>query len=303
MDFQPIIKQIYEQVRAGESRGRVATYIPELGNIPADKFGVYLETCDGKVSGTGDCQEKFSIQSIAKVFSLTLAYDQLGEKVWERVGVEPAGTPFNSLVQLEADKGIPRNPFVNAGALVICDILLDVLADPKADLLAYVRRLADNPTIEYDLSVAASEAATGYRNRALVNLIRAFGNIKHPTEQVLDLYFHKCSLAMSCQELAKAGMYLAKNGFSAAGTQILSESSAKRINAIMQTCGFYDEAGEFAYRVGLPGKSGVGGGILAVHPDRYSLTVWSPPLNEKGNSYRGMKFLERFTTETGTSIF
>lgn len=303
MTYKPLLQAIYTEVKAGEHAGKVATYIPELGKIDPDKLGAYIVSHTGEGYGIGDCHEKFSVQSIMKVFALTYAYDQLGSQIWQRVGIEPAGTPFNSLVQLEYEAGIPRNPFINAGALVVSDMLIDLFDDPKRDLLAFVQGLVPEATIQYNLAVAASEAATGYRNRSLVNLIRSFGNIKHPTDQVLDLYFHQCSIEMSCAELAQAAIYLANDGRSLIGQKVVSESCAKRINAIMQTCGFYDEAGEFAYRVGLPGKSGVGGGIIAIHPDRYSLAVWSPKLNPKGNSFRGMKFLEAFTTRTGNSIF
>lgn len=304
MDYRSIIEGIYEEVRQLPDPGRVATYIPELANVSPDKFGVHLSTLDGTSCGSGDFQEKFSIQSIAKVLSLTMAYDRLDSELWERVGVEPSGTAFNSLVQLEYEHGKPRNPLINAGAIVVCDILYSLLQNPKDDFLAFVRKLAQNPTIDYSERIAQSEFEAGYRNRALINLMKSFGNIENSVDEVLDFYFSLCSIEMTCEELSKTFLFLANDGIiPATGEQVLTLSRSKRVNAIMMTCGFYDEAGEFSFRVGLPGKSGVGGGIAAVHPEHYAIAVWSPRLNEKGNSFKGMRFLEQFTTATGLSLF
>jgi glutaminase len=303
-DYQQIINKLYAAIKSEENKGEVAQYIPELGRVAPHNFGVFLSTVEGGAFGAGDCYTKFSIQSISKVLSLGLAYRLLGDQIWERVDVEPSGTPFNSLVQLEADLGIPRNPFINAGAIVVCDMLISVLAHPKKEFLAYINSLCPQGDIRYSEAVAQSEQAAGFRNVALCNFIKSFGNIHNDPEEVLDFYFHMCSIEMSCQELTKAFMFLANSAFrNQKGDEVCSLSQAKRINAIMQTCGFYDESGEFAFRVGLPGKSGVGGGIVALYPGKYTIAVWSPRLNEKGNSYRGMKFLERFTTETQLSIF
>lgn len=218
--------------------------------------------------------------------------------------LEPAGTPFNSLVQLEHDKGVPRNPFINAGAIVVCDILVSGFPSPKEHVLSFTRRLSNSFTIDYNTKVAQSERETGFRNFALVNLMKSFGNIRNDINEVMDLYFHICSIEMSCRELSESFLFLANNGvIPYSGERILSPSRTKRTNALMQTCGFYDEAGQFTFKVGLPGKSGVGGGIVAVHPEKYSIAVWSPRLNKKGNSYKGMLFLEEFTTKTKLSIF
>ena len=287
-----------------KNSGQVAQYIPELAKVDPDKFGAHLLTTKGESYGAGDWQTKFSIQSISKVLSLSLAYKMIGDKIWSRVDVEPSGNPFNSLVQLETDEGIPRNPLINAGAMVICDILFSNLKNPSVDFLNFIREITANKAINYSTSVAASEKSVGYRNIALCNFIKSFGNIENHPDEVLDFYFQMCSIEMSCEDLTKAFMFLAHGEFKTAqNNKILTISKAKRINAIMQTCGFYDESGEFSFKVGLPGKSGVGGGILAVHPNNYCLAVWSPKLNEKGNSYRGMKFLELFTTLTESSIF
>ena len=304
INYKAVLKDIYEAVISEENEGKVATYIPELAKVDSEKFGVFFLSTDNDAHGIGDWQTKFSIQSISKVISLSLAYKILGDKIWERVGVEPSGTAFNSLVQLESDHGIPRNPFINAGAMVICDMLVTHLKNPKKDFLAYVREICNCNQIDYSETVAKSEASVGYRNKALCNYIKSFGNIKNDPKDVLDFYFNMCSIEMSCEELSKTFMFLANSNFKTSkGEKLLNTSKTKRVNAIMQTCGFYDESGEFSFKVGLPGKSGVGGGIVAVHPGRYCITVWSPKLNEKGNSYRGMKFLEAFTTVTELSIF
>lgn len=303
-NFESILKTVYEDVKRGANKGEVAGYIPELKNVSPEYFGVCLSTIDNQMNGFGDYRTTFSIQSIVKVFSLCMAYRNSGAKIWNRIGVEPSGTPFNSLVQLESDEGIPRNPFVNAGAIVICDILLSVLPDASRDFLTFMRDISDDDSVSYSERVAASEKSAGYRNVALCNFIKSFGNIHNEPEDVLDFYFNICSIEMSCEGLSKAMLFLANGGRKTTDNRaILNPSQTKRINAIMQSCGHYDESGEFTYRVGLPGKSGVGGGIAAVHPHDFAIVVWSPRLNEKGNSYRGMKLLEEFTTASQCSIF
>lgn len=304
MNFKTIIEEIYQKINVIEDKGELASYIPELAYVDSENFGIHISTLEQGNFGIGNYTDKFSIQSIAKVLSLALAYRIVGEKIWERLGVEPSGTPFNSLVQLEVDNGIPRNPFINAGAIVISDILISHLENPKDDFLAFVRSLSTNSELNYSSSVAASEKAIGFRNVALCNFIKSFGNIENDPTEVLDFYFDLCSLEMNCQELSEAFLFLANNGCRTVDNlAILTKSQAKRINALMQTCGFYDESGEFAFKVGLPGKSGVGGGIIAVHPNQYTIAVWSPKLNRKGNSYKGMRFLEDFTTKSELSIF
>ncbi len=304
MTPQEIMEMLHAEIKAEKNLGAVASYIPELGKVNPDYFGIYLTSIDGQRLSAGDWDVPFSIQSIAKVLSLSFAFNLKGDAIWERVGVEPSGSPFNSLVQLEFESGIPRNPFINAGAIVICDILCSELENPKEELLSFIRRVANNPNINYNPIIAASEASEGYRNFALINFIRSFGNIHNEVEEVIDLYFHLSSVMMTCKELSETFLFLANAGIQVdTGERILGVSMTKRINAVMQTCGFYDEAGEFAFRVGLPGKSGVGGGIAAILPNDYAIAVWSPRLNTKGNSYRGMKFLEQFTTLTELSIF
>ncbi|TXK73635.1 glutaminase [Mesonia sp. HuA40] len=303
MNYQAILNIIEKDLVNYDDLGKVADYIPELAFVPRHKFGMNLACISGKNFGFGDYEETFSIQSISKVFTLALA-KKYAKGIWKRVDVEPSGNAFNSLMQLEQDKGIPRNPFINSGALVISDILVSTFDNPKQVLLDFVHEITNDTSIAYDEEVAASEKKTGYRNVALVNYMKALGNIRNEVDLVLDFYFHQCSLAMSCKQLANAFMVFANDGILLHNNkQILKENSTKRINALMQTCGFYDEAGEFSFRVGLPGKSGVGGGIVAIHPDKYSVAVWSPPLNKHGNSEKGMKALEELTSLTGLSIF
>ncbi|WP_158841220.1 glutaminase [Polaribacter sp. L3A8] len=303
-NYKEVIECVYADVKNVADIGKVANYIPELAFVDPSNFGVAVTTIDKESFGVGDFDKKFSVQSITKILSLTLAYKFEGIKLWDRVDVEPSGNPFNSLLQLEADLGKPRNPFINAGAIVVCDVLVSHLNNPKEDFLDFCKDISNIPTLKYNEKVAQSEKSSGYRNVALCNFIKSFGNIKNDVDVVLDFYFHMCSLEMTCKELSKIFLYLTIDNFTTQkGEKVITESQTKRINAIMLTCGFYDESGEFAFRVGLPGKSGVGGGIVAIHPDKYCIAVWSPKLNIKGNSYKGMLFLEKFTSKTTSSIF
>ncbi|PRY10148.1 L-glutaminase [Pontibacter ummariensis] len=303
-NYQKILDQIQQEISGRDIPGRVASYIPELAKVPADKFGMHLYDLQGESFYFGDNEERFSIQSISKVFSLALAMKMIDHDLWKRVGVEPSGARFNSLSLLEDNFGIPRNPFINAGALVVADVLISSLSNPKEAFLTFLHELTGDDSISYNETVAASEKSEGYRNVAMVNYLKSFGNIRNDVEEVLDFYFHQCAVAMSCKELSKAFLVFANQGkLLNSEKQLLTGQQVKRINALMQTCGFYDEAGEFSFEVGLPGKSGVGGGIVAVHPNHYAVAVWSPPLNPKGNSARGMAALERLTTLTGYSIF
>ncbi|MEX0996121.1 MAG: glutaminase [Flavobacteriaceae bacterium] len=304
MDYTKILNDIRDELSDFPNDGKIATYIPELSKVNPEKYGVHLYCTNGTHHGFGDTQERFSIQSISKVFSLSIVMNLLGEDLWDRIDVEPSGNAYNSLFQLESENGIPRNPFINSGALVLADILVSEYEKPKDEILKFVRKISGVAGIDFDEKVAHSEKQHGHRNAALANLMKSFGNIKNDIYTLLDVYFYQCSLAMSCEELAKAFMVYANEGkLLKNDEEILSPSKVQRVNALMQTCGFYDEAGEFAFRVGLPGKSGVGGGIVTIHPEKYSAAVWSPKLNERGNSLLGMETLERLTTKTGLSIF
>ena len=304
IDFAAVLGQVHEEVAPLVGQGKVASYIPRLADVPANRFGMAAATLDGRLFTIGDADERFSIQSISKVFTLTLALEALGGDLWKRVGREQSGSAFNSLVQLENEKGIPRNPLINAGAHVVADVILSSSRNARDDLLAFVRERADNPDIIMDAEVASSERDAGFRNTALANFIRSFGNLDNPVDRVLDFYFHQCALQMSCADLARAFVYLANRGHcQRSGKPVISAERAKRINALMLTCGTYDAAGEFAFRVGLPAKSGVGGGIVAIVPNVLTLAVWSPALDDKGNSLAGAAALERFSALTGLSIF
>lgn len=303
MNYQEALDKVYEIIKTDPIKGKVADYIPELAKVNPDIFAVHLLTVAGNNYYLGNNELDFSVQSIVKVLTLTLALEFEKDKLWDRVNMEPSGNPFNSVVQLEYENGIPRNPFINAGAIVVCDILLDHLKDPADNFLGFVKRLTNNPDIIYNQRISQSEKATGFRNYALANFMKAHHNIKNDIDEVMNFYFTICSLELSCCDLCNAFILFANRGKLLTGERVITVSQSKRINAIMQTCGFYDQAGLFSYKIGLPGKSGVGGGIIAVHPGNYAIAVYSPRLNDKGNSILGMKFLEEFTTLTEVSIF
>ncbi|WP_428428864.1 glutaminase [Pararhizobium sp.] len=306
LDLQSIVDDIHRELAPRLGEGKVADYIPQLARVDPKSFGMAIVTVDGDVHMAGDAQVPFSIQSISKVFTLTLALGKHGENIWKRVGREPSGSAFNSIVQLEHEHGVPRNPFINAGAIAITDLVLAGHTPREAigEIVRFVRYLSDEEDILIDQDVAKSEAATGYRNFALANFMRSFGKLDHPVEHVLGVYFHQCALAMSCVQLAKAGLFLAASGTNPLTKHsVVSKQRARRINALMLTCGHYDGSGDFAYRVGLPGKSGVGGGILCVAPGKASVAVWSPGLNHNGNSLLGSLALEMLASRTGWSVF
>ena len=305
-DLARIVRDIAEEMSARPDRGQVATYIPELANVDPARFGLAVIDLDGTTHLGGNADLPFSIQSISKVFTLTLALGRVGDRLWRKVGREPSGNPFNSIVQLEREMGVPRNPFINAGAIAVTDVILSGRQprETLGEILRFLQFLAEDDTIHIDQNVAASEKRTGFRNAALANYMKSFGVVDNPVDFTLGVYFHHCAIAMSCRQLARAGLFLANNGRNPVnGHSVISSERARRINALMLTCGHYDGSGEFAYRVGLPGKSGVGGGILAVAPGRASVAVWSPGLDETGNSHLGRIALEELTRQTGWSIF
>ncbi|KPU98580.1 glutaminase A [Variovorax paradoxus] len=307
--FQPVLDEIAAAMQPllGQA-GTVASYIPALARVDARQFGIALRTCDGEEAAAGDADTPFSIQSVSKLFTLTLAMQAVGDALWERIGREPSGNPFNSLVQLENEQGKPRNPFINAGAIAVADRLVSHAraegGSAKARILALMGSLAGEP-VGFDEEVARSEAETGFRNVALANFMKSFGKLDNDVAEVLDTYFHQCALRMSCRQLARAAGYLCRDGAHPIDGEaaITSERQTRRINALMLTCGTYDAAGDVAFSIGLPCKSGVGGGIVAVVPDRLTLSVWSPALDATGNSLLGMKALEMFVARTGLSVF
>ncbi|KKD60333.1 glutaminase [Grimontia sp. AD028] len=300
-----LLSGILEEVRPLIGQGKVADYIPALKKVPASKLGIAVCYNDGEIIKAGDAEEAFSIQSISKVLSLTLALQNYQpEEIWRRVGKEPSGQAFNSMIQLEMEQGIPRNPFINAGALVVCDMLHSRLSAPRQRMLEFVRRLSGNEHICYDKVVASSEMDHSDRNASIAYLMRAFGNFDNDVMPVLANYFHYCALRMSCVDLAKTFNYLANKGLPlGAEKTIVSQTQSKQVNALLATCGLYDGAGEFAYRVGMPGKSGVGGGIIAIVPGEMSIAVWSPELDPSGNSLAGTAALELLAERIGRSIF
>jgi len=304
--MQKIVDEIAAQMASTPEKGTVATYIPQLACVDPNQFSISVALSDGSVYSAGCATTLFSIQSISKVFTLTLALGKLGERVWNRVGREPSGDPFNSIVQLEHEQGKPRNPFVNAGAIAIADAIMQG-HEPKetlAEILQFMRYLADDESIAIDEKVARSEDLTGDRNASLAHFMASFGHFENPVDAVLGTYFHHCSIAMNTIQLATAGLFLANNGLNPiTGYRVVSPDRAKRINSLMLMCGHYDGSGEFAFRVGLPGKSGVGGGILAIAPGNAAIAVWSPGLDTIGNSKLGTEALELLTQKTGWSIF
>ena len=303
MNYQHILEIIHQEILPFARYGKQADYIPALAKVDPDQYGIALKTVDGQAYSHMQADTRFSIQSISKVFAVAMGLAVKGESLWKLVGKEPSGTAFNSLVQLEVEKGKPRNPFINAGAIGVADLLMSELSDPEREFIDFVRELSGSPDVDYNMEVAVSEREKGYLNAAIANLLKYHGTIENDIEDVLMFYFKMCSVEMSCNELAQAFLAFTNyRPFDYSGFKLTS-SQIKRLNAVMQTCGFYDEAGEFSYLVGLPGKSGVGGGIVAVYPHRYSVAVWSPRLNSKGNSVMGMKALELLTTYTQESIF
>ncbi|MBU0632366.1 glutaminase [bacterium] len=307
MDYQKILFEIQEEIKPFMSQGKVADYIPALGGVDPDQFAMSITLFDGTTYHIGCSDTKFSIQSISKVFTFSKSLNIYSKELYNRVGKEPSGNPFNSLVQLEYEKGKPRNPFINAGAIVITDTLLShykTTDDTFTKVLDFIKEVADNKEITYDEEVCLSEYRHGFRNLALANLMKSFGNLDNEVEDVVKTYFKHCSITMSTKELSRAMLFLANHGTDPISKrQFSTVNQAKRVNAMMLTCGHYDASGEFAFHVGLPGKSGVGGGIVAVVPKLMSIAVFSPRLNVWGNSLAGTQALELFTQKSGLSIF
>ncbi len=308
--LQEALSSIASDAQALYGQGSVASYIPALAQVAPRQFGMAVALVDGTCVSTGSSDTQFSIQSISKLFTFVLALKLVGDEVWKRVGREPSGAAFNSMVQLETEKGIPRNPFINAGALVITDILTTRFAHLDIALLGALRRLSDSPDLNWDMQTAKSERDTAHRNMAMAYFMKSYGNFVNEPELVLDNYCRQCAIEMSCNQLAQATMFLANGGLdirstasekALLGEQFLSADAARRVNALLLTCGAYDAAGDFAYRIGLPVKTGVGGGIVAIVPRIGTIVVWGPELDAKGNSVLGAFALERLVQITGWS--
>ena len=305
MNYQTILEEIENEIQPLLTQGALPNYIPALSEVNPLEFAMSLQLFDGTSYHIGNTALNFSIQSISKVFSFTLALDYYGKELYKRVGHEPSGNPFNSLVQLEYENGIPRNPFINAGAIVTADSLVCLYGKKTFEtILNFIQKITLDESIIYDETIFKSELKNGYKNFALINMLKSYKNIYNEIDDVIQTYFKQCSIMMNTQQLSKAMLFLANHGINPLNNeQIITESKAKRINSLMLTCGHYDASGDFAYKVGLPGKSGVGGGIVAIVPKKMSICVYSPRLNTQGNSLVGTKALELFTTKTGLSIF
>jgi glutaminase len=300
--MQDLLDQIAAEMAQATDRGKVANYIPELAKVDPQHFGIAVALPSAETLTAGDAATPFSIQSISKVFTLAIALGRLGDQIWARVGREPSGLAFNSILQLEQENGIPRNPFVNAGAIAVTDAILQGRQPREvlAELLRFIQAAAEDDTITINQAVAKSEQATAHRNIALAEFMAAMGNLRNPTALAIGTYVHQCAVEMTTSQLARAGRFL----LGAPGCpKLVSIARIRRINALMMTCGHYDASGEFAYRVGLPGKSGVGGGILAIAPGKASIAVWSPGLNEYGNSKLGSIAVEKLARGMGWSVF
>ncbi len=306
MDLQKIVDETWNSLADQRGCGTPANYIPALATVDPNKFGIAVATAGGEVFCAGDADEDLSIQSVSKVFVLALALERQGPALWEAVGREPSGDPFNSIVQLEREKGIPRNPFINSGAIVTTDRFIGDLGPDQAvnDLLERLRKMGRDSGISIDEAVARSESETGSRNRSLAYFMAGFDRLLNPVEDVLSVYFRQCALAMSCRQLAESALFLAFDGTDpVTNVQMCSAIRTRRINALMLLCGHYDNSGQFAFEVGLPGKSGVGGGILASVPGRATMAVWSPGLNRAGTSQLGARALAQIAERTGWSVF
>ncbi len=302
--LQTILEDIAKEIKPLLGKGKVASYIPALANVSPNHFAMVVTTINGQVYRVGQADMLFSIQSISKALTLILALQQHATEIWSRVGRETSNNAFNSIIQLEQNHGIPRNPLINAGALVVADYLISNFGNAKNSILQFIKNLSGNTSLQYDFEIAESEKKHGHRNAALTNFMKSYGNITNDVEQVLDTYFHQCAIAMNCCDLARCTLFLANRGVDpATGHRIISAEQTQKINSLLLTCGMYDAVGEFAYRVGLPAKSGVGGGIVAIVPGQMSICVWSPGLDCNGNSLAGVAALEAFVRQTGYSIF
>jgi glutaminase len=297
-----ILSQLNDDMRRDDDWGAVASYIPELAHIDPAQFAIAVTTADGEVFTAGDADTPFSVQSITKVFTLAIALGRSGDQLWRRVGREPSGRAFNSIVQLEQENGRPRNPFINAGAIVTTDEILTGRhpREALAEILQFIRAAAGDDNIHINNAVASSEKAHGHRNFALAHFLASCGNLNNTPNKTLGTYFHHCAIEMSARQLAMSGRFLIET---TKLPRMILPQRIRRLNALMLTCGHYDGSGDFAYRVGLPAKSGVGGGILAIVPGVASVAVWSPGLNRYGNSKKGTEAMASLARDMGWSIF
>ncbi|NNE40013.1 MAG: glutaminase [Marinicaulis sp.] len=306
MDWNGALEHSFEEAKPSLGKGAVADYIPALAGADPKAFAMAVIGVDGAEASIGDDTTAFSIQSISKVFTLTMALSARREKLWKRVGREASGSPFNSIVQLEHERGVPRNPFINAGAIVVTDTVVSDHSGnaPANEILGVVRQASGNDAVRINNEIATSEETWGDRNRSLAYFAKSFGNLENPADVVLKTYFRQCAIEMTVRDLARAGLFLTSGGKDPlTGKCFLTRAQSNRVNALMMANGHYDMSGDFAFRVGLPGKSGVGGGILAIAPGSCAVAVWSPGLNSAGNSLGGTVAMEAFTDCTGLNVF
>jgi glutaminase len=303
-NVQTFLEQLYETLKS-VSTGQVATYIPELAKADPNWFGISVATVGGQTFEVGDVHQKFTIQSISKVFAYGMVLEDYGrENLIKKVGVEPTGDPFNSLIRLDEDSKRPDNPMVNAGAIATTSLITGQdPADKLNRLLAMFQRYVGHEVF-VDVSTFMSERSTGHRNRAMAHLMLNFGMIDQPIDAALDLYFQQCAVLVTCHDLAVMAATLANSGINPmSGEQAVNPNHVRDILSVMYTCGMYNFAGEWAFRVGIPAKSGVSGGILAVVPNQAGIAVFSPPLDGHGNSVRGLKVFEALSEEFGFHMF
>ncbi|GLC32172.1 glutaminase A [Clostridium omnivorum] len=302
-----LLEAVVENNRQWTKEGKIATYIPELGKADPNTLGICITTLHGEEYFGGDYETKFTIQSISKVITLMLALlDNGRDRVFSKVGVEPTADAFNSIITLETkNTQKPLNPMINAGAIATVSLIEGKNSEEAFNrILNFTRKITGNPDININKDVYNSEKATGHRNRALAYFMKSTGVIENDVEEVLDVYFRQCSMEATCKDIARIGAMLANDGVLPwSGERIIPRHVARIVKTIMVTCGLYDASGQFAVEIGVPAKSGVGGGILAAVPGRMGIGVLSPALDARGNSIAGLKALEELSKELDLSIF
>lgn len=302
-----MLEQIVSECKSYTSQGHVATYIPQLAIVDPDRVGIYIVSEDEKNYHAGDCFVRFTMQSVVKPMILLLALMDSGiEKVRALVGVEATGKPFDAFnYSDQALTGAHINPMINTGAIALCTLIHGDSYDVKFErLMELTRLLADNQDLEVDESVYMSEKETGNKNRALAYMLKAYGMIHDPVEEILDCYFKACSILVDCRDLARIANVFAHHGLNPiTGKQMFPKEFARYVNATLATCGMYDGSGEFALNVGFPAKSGVGGGIMGVIPRRMGIGVYAPALDKHGNSKAGVQLLVQLSEQLDLNIF
>lgn len=304
--MEDLLKNLVKNNQAKSKLGEVANYIPELDKAKKDALGICIYDIDGNEYCAGDCEEKFTIQSISKIITLMLAILDNGEEyVFSKVGMEPTGDPFNSIKKLEtSSRKRPYNPLINAGAIAVSSMIKGKDAREKFQrLLDFVRKISEDDTLDVNYKIYCGESETGNRNRAMGYFLKSQNIIEGNVEDALDVYFKQCSIEATAKNLARIGLFLARGGKTSTGEQVINPRIATIVKTLMVTCGMYDSSGEFAVRVGIPSKSGVGGGIVSVVPGKMGIGVFGPSLDKRGNSVAGVAVLEELSKELNLTIF